>query len=131
MLKLVYKRSFFDISTMSPGARVITTITSDGVVVRKEYASGSRKACAAQKGKCAIEDYKALCAKIEECIAHADRLNEYVDDSSEELKIYHRYGRIQIVDRGLGDEYVHIGAIMNEFLDGAVNYDYVNRVGMV
>ena len=33
ILKLVYKREFFDISTMRPGARLVTTINADGTVV--------------------------------------------------------------------------------------------------
>ena len=43
ILKLVYKREFFDISVMKIGARLITTINADGTVVFKEYKPGSRK----------------------------------------------------------------------------------------
>ena len=118
MVKLVYKRTFFDTSTMRWGARVITTITGDGTIVRKEYAPGSRKAHLVQKGKCSAEEYTALCARIEKCIEFADRLDFYVDDSSEELKIYHKYGRVQIIDRGLGNEDIHINEIMHKFFNG-------------
>ena len=120
IIKLVYKRDFFDISVMKPGARLITTITCDGTVVFKEYRPGSRKLYSVYKGKCSIEDYKALCERIENCIENADRLDFYVDDASEELKIFHRYGRVQIMDRGLGNEDSHIGEIMHEFLDGVI-----------
>ena len=120
VVKLVYKRDFFDISVMKPGARLITTITCDGTVVFKEYRPGSRKVHSVYKGKCFIEDYEALCERIENCIKNADRLDSYVDDASEELKILHRYGRVQIMDRGLGNEDSHIGEIMHEFLDGVI-----------
>ena len=120
IVKLVYKREFFDISVMKPGARLITTITCDGTVVFKEYRPGSRKVYSVYKGKCSIEDYEALCERIENCIKNADRLDFYVDDASEELKIFHRYGRVQIMDRGLGNEDIHIGEIMHEFLDGVI-----------
>ena len=120
IVKLTYKRDFFDISVMKPGARLITTITCDGTVVFKEYRPGSRKAYSVYKGKCSIEDYEALCERIENCIKNADRLDFYVDDASEELKIFHRYGRVQIMDRGLGNEDIHIGEIMHEFLDGVI-----------
>ena len=120
IVKLVYKRDFFDISVMKPGARLITTITCDGTVVFKEYRPGSRKAYSVYKGKCSIEDYEALCERIENCIKNADRLDFYVDDASEELKIFHRYGRVQIMDRGLGNEDIHIGEIIHEFLDGVI-----------
>ena len=120
VVKLVYKRDFFDISVMKPGARLFTTITCDGMVVFKEYRLCSRKAHSVYKGKCSIEDYEALCERIENCIKNADRLDFYVDDASEELKIFHRYGRVQIMDRGLGNEDIHIGEIMHEFLDGVI-----------
>ena len=68
VVKLVYKRDFFDISVMKPGARLFTTITCDGTVVFKEYRPGSRKAHSVYKGKCSIEDYEALCERIENCI---------------------------------------------------------------
>ena len=120
IIKLVYKREFFDMSVMKPGGRLVTTILNDGTVIFKEYDPGSRKVQSARKGKRSVEDYKTLCAKLENCIESADRLDFYIDDSSEELKIYHTFGRVQIVDRGLGNENVHIGEIMHEFLDGVV-----------
>lgn len=118
IVKLVYKREFFDVSQMKIGAKKITTITADGTVVIKEYNPGSRKAYSMRKISCTVDEYGALCDKIERCIENADRLDFYVDDASEELKIFHKYGRIQIVDRGLGNEEVHIASIMHEFFDG-------------
>ena len=118
IVKLVYKREFFDISQMKIGAKKITTITADGTVVIKEYNPGSRKAYSMRKISCTVDAYEALCDKIESCIENADRLDFYVDDASEELKIFHKYGRVQIVDRGLGNEEVHIASIMHEFFDG-------------
>ena len=123
MLRLVYKREFFDVWEMKPGARLVTTISNDGTIVFKEYAPGSRKVESTYKGRCTVEEYETLCAKIEACIESADRLDTFVDDASEELKIYHPYGRVQIVDRGLGNETVHIGNIMHEFLDGVKTDD--------
>ena len=120
IIKLVYKREFFDVSVMKPGGRLVTTILNDGTVIFKEYDPGSRKVQSVRKGKRSVEDYKTLCAKLENCIESADRLDFYVDDSSEELKIYHKFGRVQIVDRGLGNENVHIGEIMHDYLDGVM-----------
>ena len=120
IIKLVYKREFFDVSVMKPGGRLVTTILNDGTVIFKEYDPGSRKVQSVRKGKRSVEDYKTLCAKLENCIESADRLDFYVDDSSEELKIYHKFGRVQIVDRGLGNENVHVGEIMHVFLDGVI-----------
>jgi len=117
ILKLVYKREHFDISKMLPGAKVVTTITNDGSVVFKEYEPGSRRVSLSYKGKCTISAFRLLCYRIEECIATADRLDGYCDDASEELKIYHQFGRVQTMDRGLGNEETHIGEIMHQFFE--------------
>ena len=115
--KLVYKREFLDLSVMKIGAKLITTITDNGVIVVKEYRFGSRKAHSVQKTHCSLTAFETLCSSINECIKTADRLDFYVDDSSEELKIYHKFGRVQIMDRGLGNEDGNIGSIMHAFLE--------------
>lgn len=114
--KLVYRRDFFDIEQMRPGAKQVTTITDDGQIVVKEYAPGSRKAHAVKKAECTTQAYATLCEQIISCIEEADRLDAYCDDSSVELTIHHRYGRTQTMDRGLGNEQIHIGEVMNSFL---------------
>lgn len=123
IIKLTYKREYFDISKMRPGAKVITTINNDGTVVFKEYEPGSRKVSSAYKGKCSVSAFRLLCFRLEECITTADRQDFYCDDSSEELKIYHPFGRVQIMDRGLGNEDVHIADIMHEFFEKDVKLD--------
>lgn len=115
--KLVYKREFLDLSVMKIGAKLITTITDDGVIVVKEYRFGSRKAHSVQKAQCSLTAFEALCNSINECIETADRLDFYVDDSSEELKVYHKFGLVQIIDRGLGNEYANIGSVVHAFLE--------------
>ncbi len=114
--KLEYKRRFFDVATMRDGARITTVIMKDGTIISKEYGVASRKVDSIQNAKCTEEEFKQLCDDIELCIESADRLDFYVDDSSEELRIFYQYGRIQIVDRGLGSEGCHIGGIINNFL---------------
>ena len=117
IFKLVYKREYFDISQMKNGARSVATINADGTLLFKEYKPGSRKVNSAYKGKCSVAAFGLLCRRIEECISTADRQEFYVDDSSEELKIFHRFGRVQTIDRGLGNEETNIGMIMHEFLE--------------
>jgi Tfp pilus assembly protein PilX len=101
---------------MKSGAKEITTITADGTITEKEYAVGNRKAHAVKKAQCTEEAYRNLCTRIIDCIACADRLNGYCDDASEELTIYHQYGRVQKMDRGLGSENCNIGDVVNTFL---------------
>ena len=123
IFKLVYKRDYFNVFEMRPGARVVTTITDDGNVVFKEYQSGSRKVESSYRGKCSVSAFRLLCYRIEECIATADRHAGYCDDASEELKIYHPFGRVQTMDRGLGNEETCIGEIMHEFFEKDVELD--------
>lgn len=118
--KLVYKHERFDVTQLKIGARtIIYTITPDGKLVVREY-RGSRKVHSQKVCHFSLEEYNALCKNIEACIESADRLDFYVDDSSEELKIYHLYGRIQTVDRGLGSKNNHIGGVMWDFLKDKV-----------
>lgn len=114
--KLEYRRRFFDISEMRDGARKNTIITNDGTITSKEYKVASRKVDSVQRAKCSVKEFVQFCDEIELCIESADRLDFYVDDTSEELKIFYKYGRVQIVDRGLGNGDTHIGAIVNNFL---------------
>lgn len=116
IVKLEYRIEFFDVSVMAPGARRIVTITDDGTIVAKEYNPKCRKAYNVVKGAFPLDAFEKLCMDIEDCIRNADRLDFYVDDSSEELKIFHKYGRIQTMDRGLGNESTDIGSVMNTFI---------------
>lgn len=116
IIKLVYKREYFDLSIMKPGARQITTITDDGIITEKEYVTGSRKVQSVRKAECSKEEYSALCKQITDCINNADCSYGYCDDATEELTIYHKYGRMQWMDRGLGNEDCCIGDVVNAFL---------------
>ena len=116
ILKMEYRRDYFDIVQMKSGAKEVVTIEVDGTVCFKSYNAGSRKAHTVKRCHIPSTIYMELCNAIELCIATADRQDFYVDDSSEELKLFHKYGRVQIIDRGLGNENTHIGAIMNEFI---------------
>lgn len=116
ILKMEYRRDYFDITQMKFGAKEVITIEANGTVCSKSYSVGSRKAHTVKKCHALASAYAELCDAIELCIATADRQDFYVDDSSEELKLFHKYGRTQIIDRGLGNENRNIGSIMNEFI---------------
>lgn len=123
IVKLTYNCEFFDISEMKIGARTVTTITEDGTIVVKDYKPGSRKPYATKTATCSAEAFQTLCDKLEACIETANTWNMWVDDCSEELKLFYKFSRVQTVDRGLGNEDVHIGNIMHEFLDGVKTDD--------
>ena len=116
VVKLTYKHEFFDINEMEIGARTITTITDDGSIVIKDYKSGSRKAYAMKKATCSVEAFQTLCDKLEACVETATKWDMWVDDCSVELKLFYKFNRVQIVDRGLGNDEIDVGSIMREFL---------------
>ena len=115
--KIVYKREFFDISVMKIGARTVTTITSDGNVVIREYKADSRKVYSTRKTTCSIDAFNKLCNQFENCINNATSWDMYVDDCSEELRLVYKFGREQKVDRGLGDENTRIATIFYDFME--------------
>ena len=122
IVKLVYKSEFFDIEAMKIGERTVTTITSEGIIVREKYNNGSRKPYSTQTTVFPQNEYQILCNKLETCIASANRCDMYIDDCSEELKLIYKYGRSQVVERGLGDENTDISHIMWSFLE-KIKYD--------
>ena len=117
VIKLEYRREFFDIEEMKIGGRIVTVVTADGRIVSSEYKCGSRKAICVKEATCSHEAYSTLCEEIKNCIKTANREDFYVDDSSESLKVFCEFGLVLLMDRGLGNECIHIGDIMNGFLD--------------
>lgn len=112
VVKLTYKHEFFDISERRIGCRTVTTITADGLVVEKEYRGGSRKVYATKTTTCSVEEFRELCDNLEKCIVSADRWDMYVDDCSAEVKLTYKFGREQIVDRGLGNAENGVAGVM-------------------
>ena len=117
ILKLEYKREFFDISLMRRGGKKIISISNDGTIVCEEYKADSRKVHSTRKEKCSLIEFRKLCKQILKCIENADRNEMFIDDSSAELKIYHKYGRTQTMDRGLGNDDINIEYIMMRFFE--------------
>ena len=117
ILKLEYKREFFDISLMRRGARKIVSISNDGTIVCEEYKADSRKAHSIREEKCSLIAFRNLCKQILKCIETADRNEMFIDDSSAKLTIYHKYGRTQTMDRGLGNDDIDIEYIMISFFE--------------
>jgi hypothetical protein len=101
---------------MKIGTRINTTITSDGSITIREYRGGSRKVYSTRKFSCTTEDFVDLCKQFETCINTATKWDWYVDDCGADLHITYKYGREQIVDRGLGNTNTNISMIFYGFL---------------
>ena len=94
IVRLTYKHEFFDISEMRIGGRTVTTITEDGTIIEHNYKPGSRKAYKTRKSTCAASEFRILCDKIENCIDSANDWDMWVDDCSEELKLFYKFNRV-------------------------------------
>lgn len=116
IVRLTYKHEFFDISEMRIGGRTVTTILEDGTIIEQDFKPGSRKAYKTRKTTCATAEFRVLCDRLETCINSATDWEMWVDDCAEELKLFYKFNRVQIVDRGLCNGDTSIGGIMREFL---------------
>ena len=103
IVKLTYKHEFFDINEMRIGAKTITTITDDGSIVIKDYKPGNRKVHSTKKSTCTIEQFQVLCDKLETCIETADKWDMWVDDCSEELKLFYKFTLDDILSHARSD----------------------------
>lgn len=116
IVKLTYKRETFNLLEMRFGEKTITTITDGGDVVIKKYHPNCRKAYSVERTTCSIKKFQELCNSLEDCIDTANNCHFYIDDSEEELKLFYKYNRVQIVDRGLGNDNTIICILMYDFL---------------
>lgn len=117
ILQLKYVRTYFDCVEMRWGSKSIALINADGIIEVKNYKVGSRKCITKTIIKFPQKDYECLCTKLEKCILNANTLHEYIDDSDATLYIYHEYGRIEEMPRGLGNDVTSVGSIVEDFLD--------------
>lgn len=112
IVKMKYKKTAFDLESMRSRVEWVITVTEDGKIVKRSYASGGKTEYASVSAR----DFTQLRDRIDECVESANECVRYVDDSSEELILFHRYGREQILDRGLGNGKTTVGGIMCDFL---------------
>ena len=115
VLKLVYKRRYFDLETRRVGCREVTTISCDGRIEQRLYKYGSRKVQEMRTATCPLAAFAQLCDALERCIQEADCLDIWADDTSAELEIHHPFGRVQTVDRAMGSANASIGGIICGF----------------
>lgn len=122
--KIKYSISYFDVDIMAIGRKDVYELYPDGRVVFRCYQTGSRKCVKKDVTTTAAgTDFHLLCARLLDCISTADRENQYVDDNSAELKIYHPFGRVEMMPRGYGDEQKDVGSIVCEYLVNAAGMD--------
>jgi len=115
--KIKYSISCFDVSKMAIGRKEIYEIYPDGRVVVRCCQAGSRKYVKKKETTAASEtDFLLLCEKLRDCISTADRVNQYIDDTSAELKIYYSFGRVDTMPRGCGNARKDVGSIVREYL---------------
>ena len=122
--KIKYSISYFDVDIMAIGKKDVYELFQDGRVVFRCYQAGSRKCVKKYESTTAAgTDFHLLCTRLLDCISTADRENQFVDDTSAEVKIYHSFGRVDTMPRGYGDAQTDVGRIVCEYLFHAAGMD--------
>ena len=117
IMKIRYTANLFDVEKMTMGRKEIYEISSDGKVVLRCYNKGNSRCLSKKEFFNTIgADFNLLCAKLIECISTADRLNEYIDDTTTYVSLYYTYGRVDKMPRGYGTEKWDVGSIISEYL---------------
>jgi len=117
VVKMVYTQTRFDVDAMCAHTRYVYEIFPDGTVIRKHYEKGVRKAIDKEESKIAsAAEYHLLCLRLNSCISSADREEIYIDDSSAELRLYHPFGRSEIMPRGFGNGKETVGELICKYV---------------
>ena len=93
----------------------IITIHNNGKIKIEDYIKGVSKSKDTEYLSCPVKEFKKLTQEIEECISTANKLDFYIDDKSVEVKVYHKLGLLQTMERGLGNEKCDINQILFQF----------------
>ena len=108
----------FDLDLMRIGRKWEYELSKSGEIMTKYYYDKFRVPISKSISKQATEkDFAEMCEALLLCVNTADSLEDYTDDCCGEITIYHRYGRIEKVDRGCGNANTRAGEIINQYID--------------
>ena len=116
--KMVYNFSVFDVEKRRVGFRVVTTISEDGRIIKREYGDGGRKMTDKIEVRFEPREYYKLYDRVCECIRTATRCEIPICDCGGELKIYHPLHREEIVWGTMGNGIRCISDVIGDFLGG-------------
>lgn len=126
ILKIRYTVTAFDYIQMQANSiRHVYELFPDGKVTYACFERGSRKAIRKSESHSAsADDYRKLCEALNACIDSADRMEQYIDDSSAEVTIFRPFGRIDTMDRGYGNTNTDVGTLIAGYIHEKVGLDY-------
>ncbi|MGM9942307.1 MAG: hypothetical protein ACI32N_10035 [Bulleidia sp.] len=106
----------FDVDRLCSHTRYATEILSDGTIVCSVFEKGVRKPVEKHTyHNASPDDYRKLCAEINEWIEKADTLNTYVNDTCAQVMIYRPFSRKEIMDGGYGTQEKDMVSILNQY----------------
>lgn len=100
----IYRKSVFEI--FDSGRVIVSEFVDDMKSPKSRTVSNKDKS-----------SFFALTAKVNECINEADRLETYVDDSEASITIIRPFGRVEKLDRGIGNQKMVLGCIIEDYIN--------------
>ena len=118
VIKIKFVLKSFDLELMRMGRKWEYELSMSGEITTKYYYDSFRIPVSKSISKQATEkDFSDMCEALLSCLNTADSLEDYTDDCSGEIIVYHRYGHIEKVDRGCGNADSRAGEIVNRYID--------------
>lgn len=117
ILKIKILYDIIDVNSLDWRQRISYELFPDGLVVKKTFNGNSRKCASISKSiKLTSKDFEELSVKINRCINEANTLQSYCDDRSATITILRNFGRVETMDRGLGNDEITVGEIITNYL---------------
>ena len=118
VIKIKFVLKSFDLELMRMGRKWEYELSKSGEISTKYYYDNFRIPVSKSISKQATEkNFADMCEALLSCVNTADSLEDYTDDCCGEITIYHRYGRIEKVDRGCGNASFRAGDIISQFIE--------------
>lgn len=117
IIKIKYVWKNFSPDVMRIYRKNVYDIFDSGRVIVSEFVDDMKS----PKSRAVLNKDKSsffvLTDKINECITEADRLETYVDDSEASITIIRPFGRVEKLDRGIGNPKMVLGRIIEEYIN--------------
>lgn len=114
-IKYVWKN--FSPDVMRIYRKNVYEIFDSGKVIVSEFVDDMKSPKSRTVSNKDKSSFSTLTANVNECINNADRLETYVDDSEASITIIRPFGRIEKLDRGIGNQKIVLGSIIEKYVN--------------
>ena len=117
IIKIRYVWKNFSPDVMRIYRKSVYEIFDSGRVIISEFVDDMRSPKSRIVSNKDKLSFSILSDKINECITDADRLENYIDDSDVSITIIRPFGRIEKLDRGIGNQKIVLGSIIEKYVN--------------